>query len=145
MEYCIHKFECLMLYLYFFRAYIMIWGLKVVGANIWDNIVTIHGYYIGKNQVLCHSITTTTTFLKQFCLDVCNNEFFFPQIFIVWWQEKNLVWIGQRFLLVEKMKKLSYWNNEFILIVRAREIFAENLLYYLTSSQIWFLPLVEDH
>jgi len=129
----------------FFLTLYMIWGVKVIGANMWDNIVTIYAYYIGKNQVLCHSITTMTTFLRQFCLDVCNNEFFFLQIFIVWLQEKNLVWIGQRFLLGEKMQKLSYWNNEFILIVRTRENFAENLVYYLTSSQVWFLPLVEDH
>jgi hypothetical protein len=36
---------------------------------------------LGKNQVLCHSITPTTTFLRQFCLDVCNNEFFFSANF----------------------------------------------------------------
>ncbi len=46
---------------------------------------------LGKNQVLCHSITPKTTFLRQFCLDVCNNEFFFSANFIVWLQEKNLV------------------------------------------------------
>jgi hypothetical protein len=44
-----------------------------------------------------------------------------------------------------KSHMLPYLGNEFLLVAIIKQDSSNFLLYYLTSNQIWFIPLVKYH